>query len=811
MVIVERRSDIFSVVVIILVALIRFAPFLLYGNPVNSDSWKNYYPWHVDYNQSEIKTVNLDADAEFSVWLPMAADDIKHGHFPHWNPYSYCGTPLYANHLVPVFHVPLLLAFLWPSEKVTTVYALIMAIIGPLFFYWFLRNWRLSSYVSLFGAIAFMLSGWMDLAYPLDVASFIYIPAILLFLDRFSERGLFLDAACGAFCLGQLLIVGYPVYVIHFAYFAHFYILWRRFHPAFARTISNRRWFLGVITLTIGGILISTVQNYPTYEFMNLSKRGLTSGKAALAYKIRDEGQSINDAAANDRDRSFKSAIINKLASKSYYIIPATMGNEGRKLLGPVVVFLALIGLICADSRFRMIKIVLLIFMILVLIPPIYFRLALYVPGWALSTRSPSPIFFFILIFTSALGLDVVLKREKGSRIWLLIGAFYLLLLFLLLRLHPMYLLHPSQVIYRWNVRTDILFIVLYVTISAIIVAYTAFRMAGWKSSTFQACLVLFIFIVLSLGSQFYAYHNFAGSDPLPFNSELAQIRNLVGDSRIARYDTSPQKFFENEPINFTLLPNLPGKFGMYDVMGYDSLILSDYCDFLEMLEPSAIVGGRGISHFQQVETFEKLGFLKNGAGMRYILTPPDLNDRNLEKEFGAPVYRGGVDIFKVKESSPPIFRLIPEFEVIKKGDAIPELHPFKAILEKEPSLLDGRKLTSETVTEAGLDAGFANFKPEILERSSTVLKLHFTAPSDCLLFISETWHPGWRCKLDGEEVEILKANLAFRAIAVPGGEHDLYMWYDGVEVLRGGLISVAAIFILTILAFIDLRINRKK
>ena len=111
-----KHSDIPSILVILLMAFISYAPLIMHGHLVNSDSWKNYYPWRAEYDKSEIKTNYLDPNVEYGVWYPMAKDEIAQGRFPHWNPFSFCGTPLYANHLVPVFHFPLAIAFLFPSE-----------------------------------------------------------------------------------------------------------------------------------------------------------------------------------------------------------------------------------------------------------------------------------------------------------------------------------------------------------------------------------------------------------------------------------------------------------------------------------------------------------------------------------------------------------------------------------------------------------------------------------------------------------------------------------------------------------------------
>ncbi len=41
-----------------------------------------------------------------------------------------------------------------------------------------------------------------------------------------------------------------------------------------------------------------------------------------------------------------------------------------------------------------------------------------------------------------------------------------------------------------------------------------------------------------------------------------------------------------------------------------------------------------------------------------------------------------------------------------------------------------------------------------------------------------DAWDPAWRAEVDGRPVELLRANVAFRAVAVPAGRHRIEMRY---------------------------------
>lgn len=53
-------------------------------------------------------------------------------------------------------------------------------------------------------------------------------------------------------------------------------------------------------------------------------------------------------------------------------------------------------------------------------------------------------------------------------------------------------------------------------------------------------------------------------------------------------------------------------------------------------------------------------------------------------------------------------------------------------------------------------------------------------------LVLSEMHAPGWRATVDGEAAEILRANLALMAVALPAGEHEVRLWYDGTREWTG-------------------------
>ena len=63
-------------------------------------------------------------------------------------------------------------------------------------------------------------------------------------------------------------------------------------------------------------------------------------------------------------------------------------------------------------------------------------------------------------------------------------------------------------------------------------------------------------------------------------------------------------------------------------------------------------------------------------------------------------------------------------------------------------------------------------------------------APADGLLIVSENFYPGWRATIDGQETEILRANLTLRALPIRAGQHRVEMWYDPLSFKIGATLS---------------------
>jgi hypothetical protein len=67
----------------------------------------------------------------------------------------------------------------------------------------------------------------------------------------------------------------------------------------------------------------------------------------------------------------------------------------------------------------------------------------------------------------------------------------------------------------------------------------------------------------------------------------------------------------------------------------------------------------------------------------------------------------------------------------------------------------------------------------------------HVQTDATAVLVLADTWYPGWKARIDHEEVPMYRANYAFRAVIVPAGDHEVVFSYEPESVRWGLVISI--------------------
>ncbi len=89
--------------------------------------------------------------------------------------------------------------------------------------------------------------------------------------------------------------------------------------------------------------------------------------------------------------------------------------------------------------------------------------------------------------------------------------------------------------------------------------------------------------------------------------------------------------------------------------------------------------------------------------------------------------------------------------------------------------------------TASGEKSGLPSVGSAVMTRdSSREVVLEIDAHRDAFLVLTDTWYPGWEAWLDDRPVPHYRANIAFRALPVPAGQHTVRFVYRPASVAWG-------------------------
>ncbi|MFB3897405.1 MAG: YfhO family protein [bacterium] len=167
---------------------------------------------------------------QIDLTFQFLSNNIKHGCFPFWTPNTFSGFPIYtdpqAGYCYPIHLI--LFGLFRPERAFGWDLGLHLFFAGWLT-YLFLRQLGTKRPAAILSGICFMFSGFLvpKLLIPALIFSAMYLPLILLGIERLCAKPRFANLVLLGFAIAFLMLAGYPQYVMTILVFSAIYTIVR--------------------------------------------------------------------------------------------------------------------------------------------------------------------------------------------------------------------------------------------------------------------------------------------------------------------------------------------------------------------------------------------------------------------------------------------------------------------------------------------------------------------------------------------------------------------------------------------------------
>lgn len=722
-----------------------------------------YYPW-LDYKwgfPAGVPVKNpIIADVP-SFMFPMqtlAAQMLKSGSLPLWNPYILNGNPLLANFQSAPFSIVNIFYFLTDKVSAWSVQIILQHILAAVFVYVLLRYWKVSKLGAVLGGVIYAFSGfnliWSQWnGHTLSAA---FIPIILYFEDRFIKEAKAKFGVFLALLLALQIYSGYPQVVLYTALAIGILFVFR----ALPEIESNLKkiLFSGIILFIFCalGIGLSAPQWMPGAELLKTSQR--TVEYHPFEWAFLPWGKTIT---------FISSDFYGNHATKNWWGQQDYTSNTGFVGVVGVVLAILSISLIKKSREVAFSTSLLIVSLILAFPTPVsVFLWKSGVFGFNAASAHRSLVLWNLAVaILSGFGFDLLTKNQKlrNKIVAILIPAVTLIgfgIYACSLRAETINgvsvfsvasrnLAIPSMVLVA---SAAILFLKPRMKTVLIFLAIIELFYFGWKFTPFFEKDLIFpttpvIDFLMSQEKPFRV----TGSKVIPIN-----LRMVYGLESPEGYDAV------YPALTAKLISSINGDSGSRDFSGRYGSIDQEGSQILDLVN---------------TKYFLALKFNEKGDPSP---TGTKVSDTYNNKKFKKVFEDKTVVVLENTKALPRSF-MVYDWEVIQG-----EKQALDMILDQNFPLR----------TKVILNKQISDFKPggnsqpksatKYLKYSENESLIEVKTNKSGLLFVSETFYPGWKVFVDGAETEIYQADFAFRAVKVPAGDHEVRFIYRPESFYRG-------------------------
>ncbi len=723
------------------------------------------------------------------------ANALRAGQIPLWDPDIFLGAPFLANPQTAVLYPLSWLFVIGPAHAIYTLQLVLHAFLAAVFTYALARQaFNVAPLAAVVGGLAYAFGGFAvgQVGHLNQISAAAWLPAVLLAYHRFAHTRLPRWIAFGALALALQLLAGHPqetyMTLIVLGIFGIVWAPWTK--PTKLAIIA-----VGGVAMCLLGGLVSAAQLLPTLELAPLS--------------IRGEGVNWKDAVAG----SLPSYLAVRALFPPFWVrVPNT---EFLGYAGAVSVTLGLLAIVFGRAR------------------PVIFGAVLCALGIVLALGENTGVYGWA--FQTVPGFDTfrvparwLLLWEFGAALLAAVGADWIgrgshaVLRNRTVLIRAVLLALVAMMALAWQINEGEDFVQRRTPAMWLVLA-AATLAAGALPHLGRPALAVGLLVVLS-GAELWAAADASPGRQAPpaivsagETVEWLRGRGVTNNDRILSI-ARPEYVPVREPAivaaagdvpesiayaaivaqkwHDTLTPNVPLQYGFTTADGYDGgvLPLLRWVRLSSVVVPEPRPDGVLLSRLETVPSGRILDLL----GVRYVITNEGVvpgDGVNVAVDFG--------DLQIVERSGVTARDLIVFGASVSDDEtALARMRQPTWDSSREVVLSDGQSIAASRESVAVL--------PQ--QRTPTYWRARVSLPQDGYLLQREAWYPGWHARIDGKDVPVVRADVLYRGVPVPAGEHDVEVSFDSASVQRGALLSLAGLIVVALvlaLPIIRTRVRR--
>lgn len=711
------------------------------------------------------------------LWVSL----VKSFQLPLWNPFNYSGVPLLATLQPGVFYPPHLLYFLLPFNVAWNWLIILHFFLAAVTTHTLLRYLRVSLEGAILGATTFMLSGYLISVHNLltHLLAVAWFPLIIVYFLKYFEKSQTKYLVFTSILLTVQFFAGAPEISIMtitvlcvIAAFANYFL---NTSPMCVLSPATRVKALG-LTLSLF-FLLSSVQLLPFLELK--------------AHSIRTTGL------------SYPEAITWSFAWKDFiqFFIPDAFGyfsstkkywsNQSWLLTlywGITPFVLSVFYFISTDKKRVLLAALMTISLLLALggNTPIY-KLLYHMPPFS-SIRYPVKfifLFIFLVSVTAGLGFDNIKKgilegspQVKRTIAVLFYSGFIFVIFWGFMSIfgdavsrffESMGFVPDAYNEARINIHNIKRFLLFSFIFCILLLVYMRVRFK--KTAAFLVILMAALDMFLA-NTGYYtsgSWKFYIDSNEWGGHTFFGKISANTGYERyFVTFKTLGE--FNHFPYDRAILaPPYAPLFGLYSFGGAEVLRIGHYEAFSDLLKdsPNIEFGKR----FLDV------------SGIRYVITASELEDRDFILLQSIEIGNKTAHLYEYMPY-PGRFLLYGRIRTAKDDKEIVE-----KLLDQSIDLKKELVIHSKDVHHLNEAEVKGNVK--LISYGANSVSLTCSTENNAFLYVSDSYYPGWKAYIDGKEVSIYRANLAFRVIYIPKGSHTVLFVYRPLSFYVGFCLTI--------------------